>query len=114
MTTTVPLIAGRDYLFVLIQGHTRAEAMLDATVPVFFSIAGANTDGYDHLISLVSRANGDAVAFGWEDLVGGGDNDLNDVVFTTRCALEPRPSRLPRAPSSPAGPVSAPAPASTP
>jgi len=51
----------------------------------------------------VSPQNNDAVAFGWEDIEStdpANDNDLNDVVYTTRCALEIRPSRLPRGPRS--------------
>ena len=106
MTNAIDMLAGRDYLFFLIQDHTRAEAIADPTIPVFFSIAGANADGYDHLISLKSHKNGGATAFGWEDLVGGGDNDINDVVFTTQCDLQIHPSRLPRSPNSPNSPIS--------
>jgi hypothetical protein len=102
-SVSVPVIAGRDYLFALVQNHTKNEAIADPTIPVFFSIAGANADNYDHIISLVSPQNDNAVAFGWEDLESTDplhDNDLNDVVFTTRCALEARPSRKPRTPRS--------------
>ncbi len=114
MSTQVNMEAGRDYVFFLIQDHTRDEALADPTIPVFFSIAGANSDAYDHLISLTSHQNHGAVAFGWEDLVGGGDNDLNDVVFTTQCELKIKPSGLPRPPSSPSAPTSPAPPASTP
>lgn len=106
--TMVPMVTGRDYLFVLVQGRTRAAAIADPDIPVFFSIAGANLDDFDHIISLVSAVNNDAVAFGWEDIELGdpaNDNDLNDVVYTTRCALEIRPSGLPRGPASPQTPT---------
>ena len=41
---------------------------------VFFSNAALNGNGYDHL-----RDNGGAGNLNWEDLVGGGDKDFDDV-----------------------------------
>jgi hypothetical protein len=82
----------RTYVFWLVQDHTLDEARADATVPVFFSITNANDDGYNHLISLTSEQNDGATVFSWEDLVDGGDNDINDVVFTTQCRFTIRPA----------------------
>jgi RHS repeat-associated protein len=41
----------------------------------FFSYNGANPDGLSHLHQRTSQE------WGWEDLVGGGDRDFNDLVF---------------------------------
>jgi hypothetical protein len=41
----------------------------------YFSYASANSDGVDHVILLGNNT------FGFEDLVGGGDRDFNDLIF---------------------------------
>lgn len=41
----------------------------------YFSYASANADGVDHVILLGNNT------FGFEDLVGGGDRDFNDLIF---------------------------------
>ncbi|WP_072622069.1 DUF4347 domain-containing protein [Spirulina major] len=41
----------------------------------YFSYASANADGADHVILLGNNT------FGFEDLVGGGDRDFNDLIF---------------------------------
>ncbi|MFM7441966.1 MAG: DUF4114 domain-containing protein, partial [Snowella sp.] len=79
--------AGGSYLaFYLIQNDTSANWLANNpsnTVGqqslAFFSLLGANPDGFDHARSThlgqgIWRLN-------WEDLTGGGDRDFNDVVF---------------------------------
>jgi hypothetical protein len=49
---------------------------------VFHSHAAAlNPDGLQHSISGLS-ANGNQLIFGFEDLLGGGDRDYQDVLFS--------------------------------
>ena len=48
--------------------------------PVFFSLTEANIDGFDHLIT--QQLPNDTWQFAWEDLLGGGDRDFDDAVFT--------------------------------
>ncbi|MEM9804842.1 MAG: putative Ig domain-containing protein [Cyanobacteria bacterium P01_D01_bin.56] len=45
----------------------------------FFSVNNSNPDGFDHTQS--SEISEDVWQFRWEDLLGGGDQDFNDVVF---------------------------------
>lgn len=40
-----------------------------------------NSDGVQHTLSGV-EAGGEAITVGFEDMVGGGDHDFEDVVFT--------------------------------
>ncbi|MDB9426649.1 putative Ig domain-containing protein [Microcystis aeruginosa CS-564/01] len=44
--------------------------------PVFFSFAAANEDGLNHV-----HAQQDSQTWAWEDFLGGGDRDFNDLVF---------------------------------
>ncbi len=47
---------------------------------VFFALASGNTDGFDHL-QLSNQGSG-IVLQNWEEGVGGGDQDFNDLVMT--------------------------------
>lgn len=62
----------RDQSFADILSNTGADNPV-----VFFSYAGANTDGADHVRLLGSNT------FGFEDMVGGGDLDFDDLVVKT-------------------------------
>jgi Domain of unknown function (DUF4114) len=51
---------------------------------VFSSFTGANTDNKNHVVRL---GNGTTEVFGFEDRLGGGDNDFNDLIVSiTRAA----------------------------
>ncbi|MEC4986540.1 MAG: choice-of-anchor D domain-containing protein [Oscillatoria sp. PMC 1068.18] len=51
---------------------------------VFFNFAEANPNNFDHLQVDVSEAG--SFVFSWEDWVGGGDRDFNDVVLKAEVA----------------------------
>jgi hypothetical protein len=78
------IFAGGSYLaFYIIQNDTSANWLANnsgnTVGQAFFSLQGANPDGFDHTQSThlgqgIWRIN-------WEDFTGGGDRDFNDVVF---------------------------------
>ena len=59
--------------FIVINGSPNAVGTSNSPA-VFFSYLGANTDGVDHIRMLGNNT------FGFEDLVGGGDFDYNDII----------------------------------
>ncbi len=68
----------------------------------WFSQAGLNSDGFDHLLTFATEGqggvtNGFDIVFAWEDINGGGDKDFNDIVYgcidCTRAAV-PAPGPL--------------------
>jgi Domain of unknown function (DUF4114) len=73
--------AGSRLGFYLVQNGTTAQVKADlaagktSTLPVFFQTG--NTDGSEHLKITQSGNN---VTFAWEDTIGGGDRDFNDLV----------------------------------
>ena len=79
--------AGGSYLaFYLIQNDTSANWLVqnasntvDQQSLAFFSLQGANPDGFDH--SQSTHLGNGIWRINWEDLTGGGDQDFNDVVF---------------------------------
>ena len=79
--------AGGSYLaFYLIQNDTSANWLANNASNTigqqslaFFSLQGANPDGFDH--SQSTHLGQGIWRFNWEDLTGGGDQDFNDVVF---------------------------------
>ncbi len=82
------LEGGALYAFYVIQnGKTSTflasnpDNRLDGGTLAFFSIAGANPDGFDHLHAEIQPQTG-LLALRWEDLTRGGDADYNDVVMT--------------------------------
>src|SRR5262245_8887679 len=52
-----------------------------AAPPIFLMDPAANPDGVDH-VQLTALHN--SIRLGWEDLLGGGDEDFNDVVVNAR------------------------------
>ncbi|MEB3308923.1 MAG: DUF4114 domain-containing protein, partial [Snowella sp.] len=77
---------GSTLAFYLIQNDTSANWLANNpsnTVGqqslAFFSLLGANPDGFDH--SRSTHLGQGIWRFNWEDLTGGGDQDFNDVVF---------------------------------
>lgn len=54
---------------------------------VFFSVASANSDGFDHLRQS-DQGNG-AFIQRWEDELSGGDQDFNDLVMTIQPTAQP-------------------------
>jgi hypothetical protein len=73
--------AGSRLGFYLVQNGTTAQVKADLaagrtpTRPVFFQTG--NTDGSEHLKITQSGNN---VNFAWEDTIGGGDRDFNDLI----------------------------------
>lgn len=58
---------------------------VDQSLPIFFSHDDAlNPDGLDHVVVGAEDGWTGAAVFGFEDLVGGGDADYQDVVFTLK------------------------------
>ncbi|MEL6230039.1 MAG: DUF4347 domain-containing protein [Cyanobacteria bacterium J06627_3] len=77
ITSTATMMAGKLLsTFIIVDGTT--EQLLDSDMAndptVYFNHLGANTDGQDHV-----RLMGDNT-FGFEDMVGGGDMDFDDVI----------------------------------
>jgi hypothetical protein len=85
-STNVNVRGGDVLVMYIVQNGTATEVLLTNPTNsstgdkvVFFSLAGANTDGVEHLSSADDIAASQAI-YGWEDLTGGGDRDYNDVV----------------------------------
>lgn len=70
------LLGGYFYAPFIIAGGDFDSVEGDAS-EVYFSFAGANSDGIEH----IRYENG---AWGFEDLAGGGDNDFDDLVITAK------------------------------
>jgi len=74
-------LAGDQILAPFIVSDGTVDQLLDAEISndpsIFFAYLGANSDGVDHV-----RLLGDNT-FGFEDIVGGGDLDFDDVVVRT-------------------------------
>ncbi len=80
-STTLGLESGRSFGLLLVANGTAATATAQNT---FFSFAGANSDGQNHVVRL---GNGTTEVFGFEDQIGGGDRDFNDLIVSiTRAA----------------------------
>jgi hypothetical protein len=56
---------------------------------VFFATTSANSDGFDHL--QVSEGSNSTFTLAWEDQLGGGDRDFNDVALTVQLTNQPPP-----------------------
>jgi hypothetical protein len=65
---------------------TNPENSADGTPPMFFSWDALNPDSFDHFVGY-QHATEDYIQFGFEDLLGGGDVDYDDVVYNVS-ALE--------------------------
>jgi Domain of unknown function (DUF4114) len=85
--------AGSRLGFYLVQDGTTAQVKADLaagktpTRPVFFQTG--NTDGSEHLKITQSGNN---VTFAWEDTIGGGDLDFNDLVIKATLPANTLPS----------------------
>jgi VCBS repeat-containing protein len=71
--------------FYLIQNSTTDTVLAELATgqvsqTVFFSFTSGNTDGFDHL-QVEDQGNG-VLIHRWEDKLGGGDRDFNDLVMT--------------------------------
>ncbi|MCI0464570.1 MAG: peptidylprolyl isomerase [Gemmataceae bacterium] len=91
-TTTVDLPGGGFLgLYMVVNGTTEQALARDpaagstATPQVFFAFTAANPDGLDHLRWFSETT------FGFEDLLGGGDQDFNDVVVEIRFSTTDQP-----------------------
>ena len=79
---------GERFLVYLVQDRStamvlarNAEDRPGRSPRVFFADPAANPDRFDH-VRAGGRAGGLSLA--WEDLLGGGDRDFNDMVLTIR------------------------------
>ena len=81
------LTGGQMLGFYMVPAGTGAQALAAinagnaASRPVFFSFTSANSDGINHIKTSGDAAGGWEVV-GWEDQVGGGDQDYNDRIIT--------------------------------
>ncbi len=89
-TRTVRLPAGSHLVFYLVQNATvqqwlsaNPDNLPDRNPIVFFSLPGANPDGLDHMRQAIDPYTGAGQYF-WEDLLGGGDADFNDLVIEVK------------------------------
>jgi Domain of unknown function (DUF4114)/Vanadium chloroperoxidase N-terminal domain len=77
-SSTISLAAGQSFGLLLVSNGTIAAASAaGSTLNVFSSYAGANSDGINHIVRL---GNGTTEVFGFEDQLGGGDRDFNDLI----------------------------------
>ncbi|NJM23678.1 MAG: DUF4114 domain-containing protein [Richelia sp. SM1_7_0] len=61
-------------LFIIVNGGTVEQVIAGQTNQVYFAYLGANPDKVDHIRLLGNNT------FGFEDILGGGDLDYNDVI----------------------------------
>lgn len=85
---SLDLQSGALYAFYIIQNgktstllSSNPDNKVDGRPLAFFSIAAANPDKFDHAHASIAAQTG-LLNLRWEDLTGGGDIDLNDVVMT--------------------------------
>ena len=72
---TIKLETGSLIALLIIANNTLKEAQ-NGNASVYFIFPEASGDGFDHVKQIGDRA------FGFEDLVAGGDQDFNDIVIT--------------------------------
>ncbi len=79
---------GNDQLgFYLIQNSTADEVLSgNSNAEVFFVNNIANADDLDHV--EVTDLGNNSFTIGWEDILGGGDGDFNDLAFTVSVTNE--------------------------
>ena len=87
-------LGGRHVAFVLIVGTTLDSMRLNdpdnATNAAFFTLDAANPDDVDHALTFAHKS-GAYSQFGFEDLLGGGDQDFDDIVYEVSPGLSPVP-----------------------
>lgn len=76
-TFTDKLLTGDSVFapFMLTNGRTVDQVLNGQVDQIYFAYLGANSDKVDHVRLLGNNT------FGFEDLVGGGDNDFNDAII---------------------------------
>lgn len=90
---TVTLAAGQQVAFYLAVNGTAAQLAGGNSsngafgANAFFTVNGANADGFDHVHIQGDSQTGRELLY-WEDMRGGGDRDYNDVVIGVRRASE--------------------------
>jgi len=88
-STTLTFNGGDLLVFFLIQNASAVEALARLTLSadnipsIFFSLAAANSDGLNHVNVFDDPLRSQAI-YAFEDLLGGGDQDYNDAVFSVR------------------------------
>ncbi|MFN0054934.1 MAG: YDG domain-containing protein [Planctomycetales bacterium] len=86
-TKTLNLHGGELLVFYLVSNNSTANLVqynpqnAMTGLNAFFSVEGANPDQVDHMLSTTDPQTGQ-VLMHWEDMLGGGDRDFNDAVFT--------------------------------
>jgi uncharacterized repeat protein (TIGR01451 family) len=86
---------GDHFVFMLIPGGTLHQVRQNPTndpdtgAYAFFSLDRLNPDRIPHTVSYVHKTDG-SVEFGFEDLLDGGDNDFDDIVYRVT-GLDPVP-----------------------
>ncbi|MBE9234462.1 DUF4114 domain-containing protein [Anabaena aphanizomenioides LEGE 00250] len=82
-TFTDKLLTGGSIFapFILTNGRTVDQVINGQVDQAYFAYLGANSDKVDHIRLLGNNT------FGFEDLVGGGDNDFNDVIVQAKFTL---------------------------
>jgi hypothetical protein len=75
-SSTLSLRDGQSFGLLLVSNNTLANATLANTV---FSYSGANSNGTNQVVRL---GNGTTEVFGFEDQIGGGDRDFNDLIVS--------------------------------
>jgi len=79
-------------VFYLVQNNTTDMGLADLAAGrkspnVFFASPSLNADGFDHL--RVSDQGSGVFTLGWEEELGGGNQDFNDLVLNVQAIAEP-------------------------
>lgn len=79
-------------IFYLVQNNTTDMALTDLAAGrklpnVFFASPSLNADGFDHL--RVSDQGSGVFTLGWEEELGGGNQDFNDLLLNVQAIAEP-------------------------
>lgn len=92
LSRQLSLNVGTRLGFYLVSNSTTAAVQAGQSSPdnVFFFTPQANADNFDHL--RVSELGNNSYSLAWEDLVGGGDADFNDMVLNVQLANNPSPA----------------------
>jgi Domain of unknown function (DUF4114)/Vanadium chloroperoxidase N-terminal domain len=75
-SSTLSLRDGQSFGLLLVSNNTLANATTNNTV---FSYSGANSNQANQIVRL---GNGTTEVFGFEDQIGGGDRDFNDLIVS--------------------------------
>lgn len=83
-TRHLSLPTNKPLMFYLVQNGTTDTVLADGpnAANVFFASSSANSDGFNHL--RVSDQGNGVFNLAWEDYLGGGDQDFNDMVLNVQ------------------------------